>query len=97
MATVKPAHKTFDPCTPRTIIYIKLPERFQDVMAFLKSNGFTKLRITNENGRDVITIYSTREMFNERMRVLDEASKLLNRNVLIRGITSPGINRAELN
>lgn len=97
MTTVRPLHKKVDSCTDRTIIYIKLPERFQDVMAFLKNNGFTKLRVTNENGRDVITIYSTREMFNESMRVLDEASKLLNRNVLIRGITSSRINKAELN
>ena len=66
-------------------------------MAFLKSNGFTKLRATNENGRDVITIYSTREMVNEKMWVLNEASKLSDKNILIRGITSPGINRADLN
>ena len=97
MTTVKPAYKKVTPYADKTIIYIRLPERFQSVVVFLESNGFTKLRVTNENGRDVITIYSTREMFNERMRVLDEASKLLNRNVLIRGITSPRVNRAELN
>ncbi|OGI20378.1 MAG: hypothetical protein A3B68_02510 [Candidatus Melainabacteria bacterium RIFCSPHIGHO2_02_FULL_34_12] len=97
MTTVRPAYKKVDFCINRTIIYIILPERFQDAMAFLKSNGFTKLRATNENGRDVITIYSTREMVNEKMWVLNEASKLSDKNILIRGITSPGINRADLN
>ena len=94
------------PAVPNTVLLPQAPKEIERVVSFLRQAGFRNISTTLEavnNGKTtsikhVITIYSTREKFNDNVNIIKAAGNM-SKDLLIRcqSVYSHYLNKFSLN